>query len=78
MQDTMFRKKRIQLGDGHFEQLVERGRQLHDYAVFDLFAWMVLFPVSSAKRFFGNDIVKKEANNFSNRLSLKHNPSVPT
>jgi hypothetical protein len=76
MQDTTFRKTRIQSGDGHLEQLVERGRQLHDHAVFDLFAWMVSIPVSSARQFFGNDLVKKEGNNFSNRLSIKHNPLV--
>jgi hypothetical protein len=78
MLDTTIRKTRIQLDDGQVAQLVEKGRQLHDHAVFDLFAWMVSSQVRSTRQFAGNDLVKKEGNNYSHRLALKHNPLVPT
>ncbi len=55
-----------------FEQLVERGRQMHDQAVFDLFARLL----SNANPFLkvGNSLLirKQNAKNHNRGLSIKY------
>ncbi len=54
-----------------FEQLVERGRQMHSQAVFELFAWLVSNTISSLKK--GYDMIRKrDSMKYSGELSIKY------
>jgi len=66
-----------QLDDGQLEKLVERGRQLHDRAVFDLLAWMAPTLIRSARQYSGKDRAKKEKLNYSEKMFLKHTSKIP-
>ena len=58
---------------GHegFEQLVERGRQMHNQSVFELFAWLVSNTISSLKK--GYDMIRKrDSMKYSGELSIKY------
>ena len=59
---------------GHegFEQLVERGRRMHNQAVFNLFAWLVLNAVTSLKKGSGMMIRKRDSRKYSGGLSIKY------
>lgn len=67
----------VQLGDGQLEQLVKRGRQLHNQAVFDTFTWMVSIPVRLSRKYFCHHHVNKEGGNNSEKLALKKTPKIP-
>ena len=67
----------VHIGDGQLEQLVEGGRQLHDQAVYDSFAWIVSFAVRSARYYFGNDRLNKGKQTSSERLFLNHTSKIP-
>ena len=55
-----------------FEQLVERGRRMHNQAVFNLFAWLVLNAVTSLKKGSGMMIRKRDSRKYSGGLSIKY------
>ena len=65
---------KMQEQDGYegFEQLVERGRQLHDQAVFELFARMVSYVILSIKKCCGVSIRDR-----SRGLSIKQSSQIP-
>lgn len=58
---------------GHegFEQLVERGRQMHNQAVFELFAWLVSQAIPSLKKGYGMMMRKRDSRDYNAGLSIK-------
>ena len=67
---------KVQIDDGQLEQLVARGRQLHDHAVCDFFAWLVTSPMRVARQCFVKDSLRKDGINYGERLSLNHKPQI--
>ena len=53
----------VQRGDEHLERMIEKGRHLHDQAVFDCF-WILSRGVRSTIHFLGE------------RLSFHHTPPI--
>ncbi|MGD9369092.1 MAG: hypothetical protein PVH87_25525 [Desulfobacteraceae bacterium] len=58
-------------GSEGFEQLVERGRQLHNQAVFELFARLVSSAMLSLKKSRGAIIEKQSSGNHGRGVCLK-------
>ena len=64
-------------GLAQFEQLVERGRQLHDRAVFELFARLGSKAIQSLKKNCGISIRKQDIDVHSRRVNLKQTSRNP-
>jgi hypothetical protein len=55
-----------------FEHLLERGRQMHNQAVFDLFASLVSKAIPSLKKDYGMMIGKRDSRKYSGKLSTQY------
>lgn len=77
MQDKICWVKKVHIADEQLAQLVERGRQLHNLAVLDAFAWLVSNPVRLVRKYFGNKHVTKVGSQYNERLLLKNPPKIP-
>lgn len=55
-----------------FEQLLERGRQMHSQAVFELFASLVSHAIPLLKKGYGMMIRKRDSRKYGGELSIKY------
>lgn len=77
MQDKKGCRTKIQAGDGQLEQLVERGRLLHDQAVYDGFAWIGSTVLCSTRRYFGNNRLSEGKQTSSEKQFINHISEIP-